>query len=422
MKYKIYDYDCYKIFTIKTNKFKNCYLEVNFRDDARNVNLTRRNFLGEMLAYTSKNYPSKREMVIRMEDLYNLSLSSDVTRAGYNLFTNFSIDFLNPKYVKEKDYLENAIAFLFDIIKNPHVENSSFNERSFEIIKERIKARLDSYKERPLSYAFTESKKRLFPNSITGKRIIGELIDLEQVTKENLIEEYESLKNSQCDILIIGDLDMNEVVSFIKKHFYKPSIVLENIPFTVNNKREKKQRFIEESTYKQTQLLMYYELEGITEYEKNFVLPIFQKILSSAGMADKLTKYLRMDKSLCYHCGATFRLGDNYAMIYVGLKLENVKEAKNAIHKALKEMETGQIEKSFFQSQKDKLLIDLKMKEDNMYGLLDNYYFHELNNQAMYEDYVKEIPKITIKDIQKLAKKMKEIYEYILKEDQDGTD
>jgi len=63
--------------------------------------------LWEMIEKSSLKYPTKREMRIHSEELYNLVFEGSVNRSGYNLFTNFSIDILDPKFVKEKDYLEN---------------------------------------------------------------------------------------------------------------------------------------------------------------------------------------------------------------------------------------------------------------------------------------------------------------------------
>ena len=71
MNYKTYKYDTYNIYTIQTDKFKNCYIELNFREDIRDVNLSQRSLLGSLMIHTSKNYPTKRELAVAKEDLYN---------------------------------------------------------------------------------------------------------------------------------------------------------------------------------------------------------------------------------------------------------------------------------------------------------------------------------------------------------------
>lgn len=417
MKYKKYDYDGYKIFTIQTDKFKNCYLEVDFREDARCVDFTKRSLLSNLLGFTSLDYPTKREMRIAQEELYNVSFGGGCSRAGYNFFTDFSIDFLNPKYVLEENYLEDVIAFLFRILKRPNKGDGSWDERSFEIIKEREMAALEQYKERPLNYAMVESKSRIFSESISSKRIKGTTKELEIVTKEDMVLEYEKMfQDSHCDILIIGDLDMDFVVQLIKKYFHKASIVMEDIPFVVSQEKVKLRKDVEDSTYQQTQLLVYYQFDALTDFEFNFVVPLFTMILGSAGMTDKLTKYLREENSLCYYCGCGFSAWDSYSFIYTGLKKENIELALKYIHIAMDEMKNGDISLEYLEKQKEKFLSDLSLREDNMYGLIDNYYFHEIANRPLYEDYKKEIQNVSIKDLQQFARKMYEVYEYVLEE------
>ena len=64
MKYQKYDMEIYQIYTVKTDKFKNAYIEVNFREDITHVSLAKRFFLTKILQYSTLKYPTKREMTI----------------------------------------------------------------------------------------------------------------------------------------------------------------------------------------------------------------------------------------------------------------------------------------------------------------------------------------------------------------------
>ncbi len=419
MIYKKYNYDSYNIYTITTDRFKNCYMEITFRENIQNVNLSARNLLVNLMGYTSSKYPTQREMKIQKEELYNPYLTGNLGRVGENLFTSFSIDFLNPKYIKEKDYLENNIAFCFELLQNPHRENGKWDEKSFKLFKEQAHVALEEYKEKPTSYALMESKKEFFGDSILSKRLLGSHEELDEVTEETVSFEYDGLlENSSCDILIIGNLSMDEVVKYIKKYFYKPSIVLDKIPFQTNIETKEFKSVTVNGPYNQTQLVMYYKLNSLTEWERNYVVSIFGRILgASSGMNDKLTKYLRIEHSLCYYCGCQMNPNDFLCTIYVGLSKENVKEAVACIEKAISEMASGKIDEDFIEIQKRKFLADLKLREDSIYGLMDNYYFHELNGSPMYQDYVTNIPQITLKDLKKFGKKLIKICQYVLEEE-----
>ena len=73
-------------------------------------------------------------------------------------------------------------------------------------------------------------------------------------------------------------------------------------------------------------------------------------------------------------------------------------------------------EKYYFEQQKEKYLADLKIREDDIYNLIDTYYSHEIMKNASLDELKEEIPKVTLNDIQALAKKMELAYIYILEE------
>lgn len=419
MTYKKYDYDSFQIFAIQTDKFKNCYMEVNFRDDIREVNSTRRSFLTELLVYSSLKYPTKREMIIAEEELYNLSGSSGYYRLGYNICSYFSMDILHPKFVKEKDYLDKCLQFCFDLILKPNIKDGQFDECSYEIIKEQLHVNIDQYKENPSAYARFESKKMLFPDSITGKKILGTHEDIDAISREDLVKEYkEMFQNSCCDILVIGDLDMDEMAKKIAKYFYKSSIVKKEIPIFVENAILPFKDQCVSSAFHQTHLIQYYQFPLLSYYEKNFVFLLFQKIFGCGSLSDKLGIYLRMNNSLCYSYNFSYFTSDGYSFVKTQLKKENIELAIQYINQAFEEMAHADFTDEELEIQKKKSLSDLKLREDSIYGLIDNYYYHEVFNVALIEEYYHEIMSVTKEDIKKLAQKMKLSFRYILEEEE----
>lgn len=417
--YKKYDYDSFQILTIQTDKFKNCYMEINFRDDIREINSTRRSFLTDLLVYSSLKYPTKREMIIAEEELYNLSGGSGCYRVGYNICSYFSMNILHPKFVMEKDYLDKSLQFCFELLLNPNIKDGLFDEKSFEIIKESFHVSVDQYKENPRAYARVESEKLLFPDSITGTRIIGTHEEIDNISREDLVKEYKTMfQNSCCEILIIGDLDMDKMAKKIAQYFYKPSIVKKEIPFKVENSISSFKEHRDASHFNQTHLLQYYQFPLLSYYEKNFVFPLFQKIFGQGSLSDKLGLYLRMENSLCYNYNFSYFTSDGYGLVNTQLKKENVSLATKYIDKAFQEMKKGDFTEEELETQKNKMLSDLKLREDSIYGLIDNYYYHEIFDAALIEEYYHEVMSVTKEDIKKLAQKMNLSFRYILEEEE----
>ena len=417
MKYKNYVVGNCNVYTIKTDKFRTANIEINFKSDIRKSNVTAKNLLSRLMGYTSKDYPTKRDMMIERENLYNIDCERQLSRIGYNLFVTFNIEFLDPSYVKEKDYVENLIKYLTSLLKRPDIKEGKWNEKSFEIHKQKLLMAMDSYKEKPTTYAMKESRDILYQNGLLSESLLGSKKELELLNNENIVSYYDELVKSPCDINIIGNLDMDKVVSYLEHYLTIPS--KENTLYEmITHENTHPKDTISTGAYHQTQLLMYYKIEPLTPFEINYVTPIFIRLLgSSSGMDDKLTKSLRVDNSLCYFCGLNVQLRDSIMMIYVGLKKENVTKAQECIRTCVKEMRDGDINEELIEIQKRKFLQDLHLREDSLYGLMDNYYFHEIDNVPMYEDYIKGIPKVTKENIQKYGEKLTELMSYVLEEE-----
>ena len=417
MEYKTYNYDSFVLYTINTDKFKNGYIEVHFRDDIRNINIPQRNMLANLMRYSSSKYKTNKEMKIASEDLYKIGFSSSTSRVGYNLFTTFSLDFLHPRFIKEKNYLEKSLQFFFDLILNPDINDGEWNKQSFEIIKELLHSNIDVYKENPLSQAIVTSKEKLFKDSYQAKRLIGTHEELDKLTPKSLASDYKDmLENSICEIVLIGDFNMDELAKIINKRFYKPSIVEKQIEDVIEGKIIPYQEEREKGVHNQTQILQYYILDSLTEKEKKYVVPLFRHIVGTGSLSDKMGLYLRIQNSLCYTYYSAFNLPDSYFLLSTGVKEENIKKALQCFDQIMREMKKGKISQEELETKKLKILTNAKFQLDNIYAIADSYYSKNVFKTADIEDYINEIPKITIKDLKELTSKMHKCYTYILEE------
>ena len=76
MEYKLYKRDTYNIHTIKTDKFRSCRLELIFRHNFKEENVCLDNILTDFLIFSSKEYPKRKDVVLKLEDLYGASMYS----------------------------------------------------------------------------------------------------------------------------------------------------------------------------------------------------------------------------------------------------------------------------------------------------------------------------------------------------------
>lgn len=408
MEYKVYDCDSYKIHTIKTDKFKNCSMEIMFRNNLIKEEITENNMLVDMLMHSSKKYPKRRDIAIELENLYSSSVRGFSTRLGNSIMLSFVLDFLNPRYCDE-GYLEEVISLPFELLLNPNVDNLEFDRRSFNIIKNRIKSDIESLKENASRYAFRRSLTLMDKDSPSSYYMTGYLSDLENITPSSLVDTYHRMLNDYiCDIYIIGNLDMDKVVQLIKDKFKIKTIKDYKVNLYVDNKIRKKNLDIcENGNYEQDSLVMIYNLDNLNKKERDYVIQLYNIILGSGGLTSKLYKYLREENSLCYIASSMYQKYDGLLLIYSGIDKKDKNKCLKLINKALQEMINGDFTDEELDNAKKAVISSIKMSEDTNGGIINNYLFNELDNLPLYDERVKEFKKISKKDVIEVAKKVR---------------
>ncbi len=415
MEYKVYDCKTYRIHTIKTDKFKNCSLEIMFRNELIKEEITANNVLVDTLMHSSKKYPKRRDVSIELENLYSTQIRGIVTRLGNSTMLSFVTDFLNPKYCDE-GYLESVISLPFEMLLNPNVTNKEFDNRSFNIIKNRIKSDILSLKENASRYAFRRTLQNMDDKSPSSYYMVGYLEDLENITPTSLYDTYNNvLNNYVCDIYVIGNLDMDKVVSIIKDKFKIKTLKEKEIELYVDNKpRKKNLDIIEKGNYEQDSFIMLYNLVNLTKRERDFVIHIYNIILGNGGLTSKLYKYLREENSLCYVVSSMYQKYDQLMMIYAGIDKKDKNKFIKLVNKALKEMEEGDFTLEDLENAKKAVISSIKMSEDSLGGIVNNYLFNDLDDLPLYDERIKEFKSITKEEVIMIAKKVKLNIIYLL--------
>lgn len=416
MKYQKFEMDTYNIYTIKTNKFKNCHMEITFYDNAKKEELALRNFLVDMLCHSSKKYPKRKDIVIKLEELYQSYFYGVSSKVGNMVMSSFIFDFLNPEYITEDKFLQSALKLPFEIIENPNIINNSFDERTFKIIKKRILADIDALKENPSNYAFRRALINMDKDSITASSVLGTKEEVEAITPESLFSYYEKFyKNSLCNIYIIGDLDMEEVVKVIEKTFHNNCLKNHRVEAFVENKTRKKELNVkEEGDFSQSNLVLGFNLDKLTKEEMFTTLYFFDEVLCSGGLKSKIYNALREENQLCYSVSSVNAKYDNMYYVYVGLDSKNVPLAVKLIKKCVKDMASGKISEEELNMAKRQLETSLDVVMDNQNSLINNYTFHTIVGTPLFEELKEAYKKITIKDLKNLGKKLKLNFVYEL--------
>lgn len=422
MIYKEYKTNTYNIYTVKTNKFKTCHMEIVFRNNIKRNEITKRSLITELLVENSLEFNTRKKMITELENLYNSYFYGVTNRVGSTVLTSFCFDFINPKLVDEK--IDSFIKFPIKSILYPNVTNNEFDVTTFLYVKERVKKDIECIVEDPKNYSIDKLLNVMCEDSASSININGYLSDLNDINNSNIFDYYKSmLMHDYVDIYIIGDIDMDNVVDIIKNNFKLNVLKNHNVSYEVVNKQVKKERIVYDSIdCSQENICIGLNIRDINRFEKNYVSNIYNMILGGGSLDTKLYEKLRNENSLCYNCVSLYQKFDGLFLLHTAINKENEKLAINLMKSALDDMKKGNVTLEEIENAKKAIITSLNMSFDNPGRIIDNYLFKNLFDLDDLDIRIKEYNKVSKSDIVNFAKKVSINTILCLKDDENGKD
>ena len=397
----------YNLHMIKTKKFKTTNIEVLFCNDIKKEEVTITNFLTSIMTYSSKKYCKRIELSHKIEDLYAAKLFTNCYRIGNQYTTDFTLKILNDSY-GEKGLFNQAIDLLSEIIFNPNVENEMFDEKSFNIVKNDEKSHIERFQEDRKRYAGLRLLELTDPNADFSINLKGYIEDLNKITRENLYTYYKKfIKCDKIDIFVIGDIEFDKVEKIIteKIHFQLNREKDSFKDYQWKEKRKKINEVIENDNTSQSKLSIACRIDNMTEFEKNYVLSLYNIILGGSSDS-KFFKNIREKFSLCYYISSNPYRMDNLLTISSGITKCNYSKIMILINKEMNDMKKGNITDEEIEKAKKFYITSLEEVEDNPSQIINIFYSMDKFNIGNIEERKMEISKITKEDIVHLANKI----------------
>ncbi len=423
MKCKVYEEDGYDIHTIKLNKYKTTTLNIIFRKELKKEDISFYVMLARLLTESSKKYKTKREISIELERLYSSLIYASCSLEGNSLNFEITYDFLNPKYCYD-GYLEETIAFPFELLNHPNTKDGKFDSASYNICLNQFKTTIEEEKEYASSYAIKRSLENMDNTSPSSYSTIGYLEDLDKMNPASLVKAYHKLfTDFKIDIYVAGNVDMNQVVDYIRKYFKVKNNNQKLCNLYIKNKERKEVKdIVEYGDYEQATLVMIYNMINLTKRERDVVLPLFNSIFGGNELTSKLYMNVREKNSLCYNIVSFMHRFSNLLMIRAGINADNKDKCVKIINKCLREMINGDFSEEDILCAK-KIRINLaKMRDDSTWSIINNQIAMDIDNALDTNKLIEEYKTVTKREIVALSKKIKSNLVYMLcKEVEDGT-
>lgn len=407
MKYKKIDKKNYNMHLIKTSRFKTITIRVILRNLIEKEEVTLRNFLLDMLTYSTYNYPTRKELVARTQDLYAANIYTRAHRTGVYSNINFYLSVLNEKYT-EPGTLESSINLLREVIFNPNVQNNSFDKNSFDIIKRNISVMLNSQKDNPARYSMMRMLEIMGNDKVYSIKDVGYIEDLENITPENLYEYYKKvISKSNVDVYVIGDFEFEEMEKLMEDNLEFDTIKrkTEIIESTHDKFLEKPVIIEEQEDFNQSKLSIGCKIENLDKRERNYVITLYNLILGS-GPECRFFKNIREKHSICYYISSSVNKLDNLLLIRSGIQKSNFEKCIDLIKKEMKDIENGNISDEELNKAKQTYCTLIDELYDSSDAIVETYIAQELLDIEGIEERKEIIMGVTKEEIIKVSKKI----------------
>lgn len=394
----------YNLHFIKTNKFKTISVDVNFYRAIKEDEITKRNLLKMILLDSNNNYKTERELIIESERLYDIKISSGISRIGKFSDLSFQTKFLNEKYT-EADMNKESIIFFLSLIFDPYVKEGRFI--NIDKQKNRLYQEINSLKDNKIKYSMLKLMEKIKDKPYSYNPY-GQKEDLDDITGKELYDYYKKvISEDQIDIFVLGDFSSNEMKEIFKEYFKVNTFKKENknliIPELVPRKRIVK--YHDYDKVSQSQLVLLCSLNNLTDFERKYTIKLYNEILGGSS-SSVLFSRVREDKGYCYYINSGVKAYDNILLINSGVEKKNIEPAIKLIRRCLKDINNGKVSDELIESSRNTILSSIKASSDTPMGIINTALSRVLVGSDDMEERINNFSKITKEDIIKVSKKV----------------
>lgn len=396
---------------LKTNKFKSVAGKLYFKSLVNKEKMTYRWILRKILIESCNKYNTSERLYIKSLENYDAYYSTASSRYGNYQISSFTFSSLIDKYTEEGN-LNKVVDTFCEFIFNPLVKDNAFDKETFDIIVNQSKSALNRIKEDSEAYAERMTYKNLNPEK--PYTYMSEMEYLENLTPELLYKDYLSMLNeSEVELVLAGDIEFDnpiieKITSFIKNNkTFNDKLIISN-----DDEKDELIKVKDKASGTQNILNIIMYLKNVNDYEINYVAPLYIIILGGSGSFSRIFKIIREENSLAYYSFATFEKDDGIMQITMGIEKENYDKTFDLTCEVIDSMK--KVDEKELDEAKKSLTSSLIESLDNIFNVIGRYYNAKLFDLPQIDEFIKNINKVKLDDIELFATKLKPNLSYFL--------
>ncbi|MGM0435929.1 MAG: EF-P 5-aminopentanol modification-associated protein YfmF [Bacillota bacterium] len=394
--------------SIRTTKFKSMRIQLRFFSELSPKDATARTLMLAMLSAKNEVYPTRRELLRKLETLFDTRVYGRTVKLGKKHVAQIDMQFVNPKYTDIPDtFMNEVINHLSTTLNRPLFDETSLKEEK-RFLDDHFAS---EYANKDI-YASRRYQTLLFKDHPYRIPANGEREYVSAITLEDIEEAYRSMLRDPLVVSVVGDGDEpleNEVKTRFKS---QGTGTLE--AFLVRQKFPVREDVHE--TLKLSQDRLFMTLESDTYYTDKDVwgMRVLNTLFGGASES-MLFESVREKHGLAYQVASSYQPFTSLITAMAGVSHENVEKAKELIKEELEKIKNGAFTDDDLDIAKKNLAQSIKKSYDSENSLAIKAFVSELFDVPLEKDDVlKLLDDVKREDIKRLASTLRWVFTYAL--------
>lgn len=395
------------IFLLPTSKFKTTLVSVSLQQVLDRESAAQTALLPAVLKRGTEQYPTLRDLEIRLEELYGATLIADVVKRGEKQILTFSLEVVNDKFAPGEKLLQQGLSILKEVISDPLLENGGFHKDYVRQEKEQLAKEIQGLVNDKVNYALERCVQEMCSGERFGVYKYGSVEELQPISAGGLYDYYRNiLRENPLEIFVVGEVDAERTFSLIQETFdlERNSEPAELTPVEVERIPEKVSYEEEKLPVNQGKLTLGYRT-NLSYRDDNYPDLLFYNGILGGFPHSKLFQNVREKASLAYYVFSRLEKHKGIQLIGSGIEVEDYRQALEIILQQVEAVKEGQISQEEMENTRRGLINRLKIIGDSPYSLV-GYYLDGLigeRSEEGIEDLIQKVERISREDVVAVA-------------------
>jgi len=336
------------------------------------------------------------------------SKGADVNAATSKDYTHYYIQ------IPSKDF-DLALELHADMLQNPLIPRKEL-ERERPVVIEEISKVKDSSTRRVFDnlYSLIYSKS----NHPYKRNVIGTSEVIENVTREEILDYYNKFYTPDAyTTVIVGDVNKEEALKKVASAFKQTKKKQAKVKYPNVKPLTKIEEKIETMDVNNTLVMLGFLAPKFDGGNDNYALDVLSTMLSN-GKSSILNQKLKEENQLVLSVdsGNYSQKDSGIFYIYLSLKPENEDEARKMLLDEILKIQKGEFDDEILSKAKNQIKTDIYYSRESISNISEDlgYDFTFSSDENYYENYLKNIEKVSAKDVVAVAKKYLTLDKYAI--------